>query len=73
MEKVIVVSPFQMAGRKYEIGDSVNLNEEQKGRFAQLGLVKVEGVKEKKLEKAPVDKMVKSAPKKKSRSKRKKK
>jgi len=72
MDKLIVVSSFFLEGRKYEVGESISPNAEQRTRLIQMGLIKVEKVKGEKMEKAPVDKMVKSAPKKKS-SKRKKK
>lgn len=63
MGKVIVISPFQMGGKRYEIGDSIEVSEEQRNRFANGGLIK--------MDKAPKDKMVKSAPKKKSKRKKK--
>jgi len=77
MKQMIAVSSFLLEGRKYEIGDVINANDEQKKRIIAMGLAKMEEVvitqiEEKEMEKAPIDKMVKSAPKKKSRIKKKK-
>jgi len=72
MKQLIAVSSFILEGRKYEVGEAVNANDEQKKRIIAMGLAKTEEVEEAKMDKAPVDKMVKSAPKKKSRIRKKK-
>ena len=64
MMKCKVISPFGMGGRKFIVGDILEVKKSQLGSLLWQGLVIVNKAKQKAPSEAPKDKMVKTSTKK---------